>query len=149
VSRTFHGRDVFAPVAARLAAGVPVAEVGSAVPVASLARLPDPVCRVGAGWAEAEVLTSDRYGNLQTVLTADQLASAGFRVGTAVGVRAGDFAAEALYGETFGSAEPGRLVLYEDSAALAALAVNGASAAALLHAAPGTVIRLTAAQGVP
>ena len=146
VSRTFHGRDVFSPVAAHLAAGIPVAEVGPSVPVASLARLPDPVCRVGDGWAEAEVLTVDRYGNLQTVLAADRLAAAGLLAGAEVGVRSGEVTAPSRYGETFGSAEVGRLVLYEDSAGLAALAVNGSSAATLLRANPGTVIRLTAAR---
>src|SRR2546421_1272866 len=65
VSNTFHGRDVFAPVAARLAAGVPLADAGPPLDPATLVRLPEPVVQVGDGYLEAEVLTVDRFGNVQ------------------------------------------------------------------------------------
>src|SRR3954453_12144401 len=65
VSRTFHGRDVFAPAAARIAAGAPLSDAGPSIEPDALVRLPDPVVIVGDGWLEAEVMTIDRFGNVQ------------------------------------------------------------------------------------
>jgi len=77
VSATFHGRDVFAPVAGRLAGGLAAAEVGEEVDPAGLVRLPPPVVSVGAGRLMAEVLGVDRFGNVQLAATADDLQAAG------------------------------------------------------------------------
>jgi S-adenosylmethionine hydrolase len=67
VSATFHGRDVFGPVAGHLARGVSVSEVGPAV--SDPVRLPQPALRaVGPGEWEATVLHVDRFGNLITNL---------------------------------------------------------------------------------
>ncbi|MFD2764640.1 SAM hydrolase/SAM-dependent halogenase family protein [Micromonospora eburnea] len=73
VSRTFHGRDVFAPVAARLALGAPLAEAGPAVEPAALVRLPVPVVRAEPGGFAAEVLTVDHFGNVQLAAPAGLL----------------------------------------------------------------------------
>lgn len=68
VSPTFHGRDVFAPVAARLAAGMPIAEVGPAIADPVLFAVPG--CdAVGKGTWEAPVLHVDHFGNLVTAFT--------------------------------------------------------------------------------
>jgi S-adenosylmethionine hydrolase len=67
VSRTFHGRDVFAPAAAYLAAGVPLERLGPA-------RLRRPGCRLMAGELVGEVLDADRFGNLITSIPAARLA---------------------------------------------------------------------------
>ena len=64
VTRTFHGRDVFAPVAARLASGVPASELGS--PVGSLACLPLAPFSDGETEATGSVAHIDHYGNLVT-----------------------------------------------------------------------------------
>ncbi|HKX03056.1 MAG TPA: SAM-dependent chlorinase/fluorinase [Methylomirabilota bacterium] len=71
VSRTFHGRDVFAPAAAYLAAGVPLERLGPAVtdPV----RRPIPRSRLEDGALVGEVLAVDRFGNLLTSIEAAQL----------------------------------------------------------------------------
>ncbi|MFI7605401.1 S-adenosyl-l-methionine hydroxide adenosyltransferase family protein [Micromonospora sp. NPDC049366] len=74
VSRTFHGRDIFAPVAARLALGAPLVDAGPAVDPAALVRLPEPVVRVDADGFTAEVLTVDHFGNVQLAAAADLLA---------------------------------------------------------------------------
>lgn len=129
VSRTFHGRDVFAPVAARLALGAPPADAGPPVDPATLVRLPEPVLRRDADGFTAEVLTVDHFGNVQLAAGAD-LASAlpeAVRVGGRPAVR----------GRTFGDAATGALVLFADSAGLLAVAVNGGRAADLLGVAPG------------
>jgi S-adenosylmethionine hydrolase len=64
VSQTFHGRDIFAPAAAYLAAGVPLERLGS--PVTDPVRLSLPGCRMDGGWLVGEVLDADRFGNLVT-----------------------------------------------------------------------------------
>lgn len=64
LSSTFHGRDVFAPVAAALANGLPIEAVGP--PAASLVELPwEPAAR-GPGWLRGRLLYCDRFGNLVT-----------------------------------------------------------------------------------
>jgi S-adenosyl-L-methionine hydrolase (adenosine-forming) len=146
-SQTFHGRDVFAPVAARLALGLDPAEVGPPLPVASLVRLPDPVVVVAPGRLTAEILMVDRYGNLQTAARLDQLVAAlGDRAwtidGGALTVEAADHALTARLGTTYGSVRPGDAVVYVDSAGLVAVARNGANAAAALRVGAGDQITI-------
>lgn len=64
VSRTFHGRDVFAPLAAQLATGVAPAAIGTFLPLEQAVRLPDagPVWRPDGALA-VRVLHVDRFGN--------------------------------------------------------------------------------------
>ena len=134
VSRTFHGRDVFAPVAARLANGAPLAGAGPAVPPERLVRLPDPVASAGPGWLEAEVLTVDRFGNVQLAAQATALAGLGAAV-TVGGV-------PAVRGGTFADAPAGGLVVLADSTDRVAVAVNGGRAAVVLGVAPGDLLRI-------
>lgn len=64
VSQTFHGRDIFAPAAAHLAAGVPIAELGP--PISDLVTLPLPRLRITPGMIRGEVLHIDHFGNVVT-----------------------------------------------------------------------------------
>jgi S-adenosyl-L-methionine hydrolase (adenosine-forming) len=134
VSRTFHGRDVFAPVAARLAAGAALHGAGEAIDPASLVRLPDPLVAIGDGYVEAEVLTVDRFGNVQLAAPGSSLASlpADLVVGGIRAVRRG----------TFGDAPPGALVVFVDSADRVAVAINGGRAVVALSVSPGDVLRI-------
>ena len=145
-SHTFHGRDVFAPVAARLALGLDPAEVGPPLPVASLVRLPDPVVVMAPGRLTAEILMVDRYGNLQTAARLDQLATVlGDRASGMEGVvtiAAGDHSLAGRLGTTYGSVPPGDAVVYVDSAGLVAVARNGADAAAVLRVGAGDQITI-------
>ncbi|MFC7545448.1 S-adenosyl-l-methionine hydroxide adenosyltransferase family protein [Plantactinospora sp. GCM10030261] len=137
VSYTFHGRDVFAPAAARLAAGAALAEAGPTVDPTALVRLPEPVVAAGDGWLEAEVLTVDRFGNVQLAAPGPALAGLGrtLRVGGVPAVR----------GDTFAAAPPGGLVAYVDSADRVAIAVNGGRAAVVLTVEPGDMVRVVSA----
>lgn len=63
-SRTFHGRDIFAPAAAHLAAGVPLERFGAAA--GDLFTLPAPTLTVAKGQIEGEVMHIDRFGNIIT-----------------------------------------------------------------------------------
>jgi S-adenosyl-L-methionine hydrolase (adenosine-forming) len=134
VSRTFHGRDVFAPAAARIALGAPLSDAGPAVDPASVVRLPDPVVAVGDGWLEAEVVTVDRFGNVQLAAGGGMLSGLGpeLMVGGMKARRA----------QTFGEAGPGELIVFEDSAGRVALAINGGRAVVILSVRPGDIVRI-------
>ncbi|WP_305782782.1 SAM hydrolase/SAM-dependent halogenase family protein [Symbioplanes lichenis] len=134
VSRTFHGRDIFSPVAARLALGAPLTEAGRAVDPKSVVRLPDPVVAVGDGWVEAEVVTVDRFGNVQLAAGGAMLSGLGPEL-VVGGVKA-------RRGQTFGDVGPGELIVYEDSAGRVAVAVNGGRAVVVLSVTPGDVVRI-------
>jgi len=83
VSTTFHGRDIFAPVAARLAAGVPFDAVGSPTNQVQAFGIPRPQ-RLASGELAGHVIHVDGYGNLLTNLRPDDLPSAPrFTIGTA------------------------------------------------------------------
>jgi S-adenosylmethionine hydrolase len=134
VSRTFHGRDVFAPVAARLAGGAPLRDAGDQVDPASLVRLPEPVVATGDGYLEAEVLTIDRFGNVQLAAPGESLA--GLRENLVVG------GIHAVQRGTFGEAPPGALIVFADSAGRVAVAINGGRAVVALSVSPGDVLRI-------
>lgn len=120
-SATFHGRDVFAPAAARLAAGEPLEALGAAIAADSLVELPEPSVRSRPGVLESDVLRADRFGNLQLAATAHELEGAVTVNGVA-----------AVVGRTFADAPPGGLVVLIDSSGHVAVAANQADARAIL-----------------
>ena len=128
VSASFHGRDVFAPVAAQLAAGVPLAEAGEALDPAQLVALELPRAQRTGDGLVAHVLQADRYGNVVLDVEHAQLAGSGVRLGRAVTVNG----ERALYAMTFADVPAGGLLLYEDGYRTLALAVNRGSALAAL-----------------
>jgi S-adenosylmethionine hydrolase len=139
VSSTFHGRDVFAPAAAHLANGVPVAALGPAIDPATLVRLPRPHTSVRPGELTSEILNADRFGNLQLAADADDLRAFGGKPGDRVSVRHRRAGVDAVLVDTFGDVPPGALLVYVDSAGQVALAVNGGSAAEALGGRVGDV----------
>ena len=140
VSATFHGRDVFAPAAARLAAGMALAEVGAAVDPTLLVRR-DPVGhRLEGALLEATVVAVDRFGNIQLGVVPGDL-DGRFQTGRVAEVATDDDRYHARCAGTFADVEPGELVLYEDSSGLLSLAINRGDAAELTAAVSGS--RLT------
>jgi S-adenosylmethionine hydrolase len=137
VSRTFHGRDIFAPVAAALAAGEPFENLGDPLDVGELRRLTLPRARVRAGALRAHVLRADGFGNLILDASRDELSAAGFPVGATLSVEACEGIHTTRYVSTFAEVAPGELLLYEDALQMAALAVNCGSAAARLGVGTG------------
>jgi S-adenosylmethionine hydrolase len=137
VSRTFHGRDVFAPAAARIALGAELDEAGPAVDADTLVRLPAPVVTVGDGWIEAEVLTVDRFGNVQLAATGGTLQG----LGTDLTVNGN---VSARRGATFADVDKGDLLVYEDSAGQVGIAVNNGRAVVVLSVRPGDLVRVAA-----
>jgi S-adenosylmethionine hydrolase len=136
MSRTFHGRDVFSPAAAHLAQGAAASDAGPAIDPATLVRLPDPVVTVGDGWLEAEVVTVDRFGNVQLAAGGEVLAGLGADLMVNGTVRA-------RRGATFADVGPGELLVFEDSAGRVAIAVNNGRAVVVLSVRPGDLIRVT------
>jgi S-adenosyl-L-methionine hydrolase (adenosine-forming) len=145
VSATFHGRDVFAPVAAHLASGRDVATVGGEIDPTELVRLPPPARTVRSGVAEGEVVTVDRFGNVQLSVTGVDLGQIGARPGGSLAVTLGRRLLTVPYGETFGSVPPGELVAYTDAVGCVAIAVNSGNAAQRLGLPPGARVRVTTA----
>ena len=132
-SHTFHGRDIFAPVAAHLAAGVPTDEVGPRIQAAELVPLafPDPARHEGA--LHTSVLFIDAFGNCRLAGEAPDLVSLRGRLepGDRFRVRVGDAASiEMPWQATFGEVSVGEPLLYDDADyAGLAVGVNQGSAA--------------------
>lgn len=124
VSRTFHGRDIFAPVAAHLATGVDLDSFGTRVDQPVRIPIPRPV-RTDTGWA-AVILMSDSFGNLVTNLTVSELADEPVREVRIAGKKLRKIV------NTFGEGQPGELVaLIDSSGRLSVSLVNGSAAKAL------------------
>jgi S-adenosylmethionine hydrolase len=145
VSRTFHGRDVFSPTAAHLAAGVPLNELGPSVEPASLVRLELPVAQVGQTRIRATALYVDRFGNIQLNLTSKDLERVGIVPGTKVEVEIRFERYFAVAARTFADVRSGDIVLYEDAYRNIALAINSGDAAHMFSARVGQEVLLSPA----
>ena len=142
VSRTFHGRDLFAPAAAHLANGVELGELGPPVAAETLARLDIPQPEIGHGEAQASVLYVDRYGNVQLNLDREHMELVEISPGTRVELDCKGERYYAVAARTFADARPGDILLYEDSYRNIAIAINGGDAAEMLAARAGDRISL-------
>jgi S-adenosyl-L-methionine hydrolase (adenosine-forming) len=145
VSTTFHGRDIFMPVAAHLAAHGDLGSAGTEFDPADLVTLPAPTSRVHDGEAEGEVMSVDRFGNVQLSIPAAQVGRLGIGFGSPLIVRCGRRQLTVPYLETFAAVAPGEIVAFTDSAGLISLAVNAGDAAEQLGLPPGAHVRLSAA----
>jgi S-adenosylmethionine hydrolase len=132
VSATFHGRDVFAPVAAALAAGRELAAVGEPFPAEELRRLALPSAHILDDALAAHVLRCDHFGNVILDASPEQIAEAGIQLGEALSVEVAGRLFAGRYASTFADVAPGELLLYADALQMAALAVNRGSAASHL-----------------
>jgi S-adenosylmethionine hydrolase len=142
VSRTFHGRDLFAPAAAHLAAGVALEELGPPIDPDELVQLDLPQADVGQNRIRVVTVAVDRFGNVALNLRREHLGHAELAPGTRVEVTARGDRFFALFARTFGDAPRGSLILYEDSYGSLALAVSRGSAAELLGVEEGSEIVL-------
>ncbi len=136
---TFAGRDVFAPAAAHLAAGVPIDAFGPDVDPFSLTPSLVPLPRADGDALIAEVLWVDRYGNCQLNVDPDELAPFGDVVGVRVGTEPRRSARRV---GTFAALAPGQVGLIIDSYGLVAVVVDQSSAAEALHLHAGAEVRL-------
>jgi S-adenosyl-L-methionine hydrolase (adenosine-forming) len=142
VSRTFHGRDLFAPAAAHLANGVELAALGPAVDPDELVRLEIPAAEIGNNRIRATALGIDRFGNVALNVRRAELVATDLGAGTRVELTCRGDRFYAVAARTFADAPRGQLILYDDSYGSLALAVANGSAAQLLRAEEGTEILL-------
>jgi S-adenosyl-L-methionine hydrolase (adenosine-forming) len=142
VSRTFHARDVFAPVAAHLARGVQLSEFGPPLDPEHLVRLDLPEPELGSTQIRATVLAVDRFGNVELNLGRAHLESVGIEPGLRIELELGLDRYFALAARTFTDARPGEIVLYEDSYRNVSVAINGGNAAEMFGVKPGQRIRI-------
>ncbi len=136
-ARTFRGRDVFSPVAARLANGLAFDAVGSEIAVDDLERLAVREPMVEADHVHGEVSQVDHFGNLTLNLQAAHLESVGIGLGDDVDLRVGGRSQIVPFLLTYGQVARGRLAVCEDSFRTVTIAVHSGSAAARLRARRG------------
>jgi S-adenosylmethionine hydrolase len=142
VSATFHGRDIFVPVAARLAAGAELADAGDPLEPDALAAVDLPEPRHEDGGILAHALVVDRFGNAGLNVDHDDLAGSGITLGGAVELEVGGERYLATYAQTFADVKPGELLVYEDAYRTLAVAINRGDAAATLALRPDVEVRL-------
>ena len=145
VSSAFHGRDVFSPVAAHLAVGANLDDLGEGVTPASMVFFDFPgFRREPGGGVVAEIINIDRFGNARLSVMQEDL---DLQYGTPLRIGVRDEVIEARYVETFGTAEDGDLVAVPDSHWRLSLAVNRGNAARALQLSVGQEIRLKPSVG--
>jgi S-adenosyl-L-methionine hydrolase (adenosine-forming) len=142
VSATFHGRDIFAPVSARLAVGAELADAGDPLEPSTLATVDMPEPRQEDGTVVAHALVIDRFGNAGLNVDHDGLAGTGLTLGSTIEVETGGERYLAKYAQTFADVTPGELLVYEDAYRTLAVAINRGDAASTLGIRPDAEVRL-------
>jgi S-adenosyl-L-methionine hydrolase (adenosine-forming) len=142
VSTTFHGRDIFAPVAAHLAKGVAFDDLGRQLDPAELVRLELPEPSIGTSSVRARALMIDRFGNVKLNLHRAHLERAGILPGVRVEVELATERYYAVAARTFSDVRPGEIVLYEDAYENVSIAITTGNAAETLTASPGDEVRI-------
>ncbi|MBJ7355114.1 MAG: SAM-dependent chlorinase/fluorinase [Thermoleophilaceae bacterium] len=140
ISDTFHGRDIFSPVAAKLAAGEPIVASGVAIEHDNLVTLDVPKTSMIDGDLTTAVLSIDQYGNARLGATPTDVES--FALGSRVEIDTDVMRRQATYVRTYADAENGDLLLIVDSTDSLSISVSGGDAAQMLRLEPGKVVRI-------
>jgi S-adenosylmethionine hydrolase len=139
ISSTFHGRDVFGPVAALLAAGLPIARTGTGVNAIEQLPFPDP--RISSDCVTSEILAIDRFGNIITSIDESILPRSFYgralRFGFAHGERL------IRHGTFFQSVPEGEPLWYSGSGGFIEIGINGGSAAERFGLGAGDRVEIT------
>lgn len=122
LSNTFHGRDIYGPVAASLAGGAPLSEIGEAA--GDWVRLDLPASAVKDGRAIGTVILIDAYGNCTTNITAAQCAELGLAVGRTLRVTVGAETSDVPFVHAYASVPKGGPLLLLQETGFAELALN-------------------------
>lgn len=141
-SATFHGRDLFAPVAAHLAAGAELADAGDPLEADELERVVLPEPRQEDGALVAHALVIDHFGNVSLNVDHEQLTGSSLTLGGEVELETGGERFLATYARTFVDVGAGELLIYEDAYRTLAVAINRGDAAATLRLSPDSGLRL-------
>jgi S-adenosylmethionine hydrolase len=144
VSATFHGRDIFAPVAAHLACGAKLADAGEPVDPEELVRLELTRPSLGDETVLAHVMYIDRFGNIQLDAVHEDLAGASLRLGRAVEITdAAGRRHPGHFARTFADVGQGELLVYEDGSRRLAVAESQGDAAGRLGLRVGDELRIS------
>ena len=135
ISQTFHGRDIFAPVAAWLSTGIDPCEFGGVIGDYARLHIPRPE-HASASLVRGAVLRVDKFGNLITNFTSEHLS-----VGVSFCLLIGDCRVTRLV-HSYAAGGPGELVAILGSAGLIEIALRQASAAETLGVSPGVEVNL-------
>jgi S-adenosyl-L-methionine hydrolase (adenosine-forming) len=135
VSNTFHGRDIFSPVAAHLAKGVDLGKMGEEAETFTRFQTPAPKV-VDPGSVVGEVVAIDRFGNLITNITKDRLP------GGSVQIEVGGAVVREI-SKTYGARKTRELLAYLGSSGALEIAINKGNAAKKLGVRVGDAVRVT------
>ncbi len=140
---TFHGRDVFAPAAALLAAGdVALGDLGPPVADEELTPLLLPLAEVEGSTVTGEAWWIDGFGNVETNISPDDASLAGLSSGDVVNVKVGSTLHVVRWVTSYSDVEDGDPLIHVDSAGLLALAVRGGRADETLGVGEGVAVTL-------
>ena len=142
ISRTFHGRDLFAPAAAHLALGVALDELGPPLDPDALVRLDLPQPELGADADRRDRALRRRFGNIALNLTREHVERGRASCRARVELELGGERYYAVAARTFADARAGDIMLYEDSYRNMSVAISGGNAAEMLHVRVGQSIRI-------
>lgn len=141
VSRTFHGRDIFAPVAAYLSKGVAIERLGPMLGTDKIMRLAIPKAFVDeAGAIVGNIVSTDHFGNLITNIDLKLLDRYGIRPKNAV-IALGDVKLEGIHNH-YSSVSPGIALAVIGSRGVIEIAVNQGNARTTLRAVVGELVRV-------
>jgi S-adenosyl-L-methionine hydrolase (adenosine-forming) len=146
---TFAGRDVFAPAAGYLAAGVELTDLGQLVDPFSLLPGVVPLSREEDGTLVGEVLWVDRFGNVQLNIDPSELTARGVQPGSTLEIVHGRERRTGRWVNTYAEAAPLELAVVVDSYGLVSLAYDRRPAAEELDLRPGSAVSLAIAGPVP
>lgn len=125
ISSTFHGRDIFSPVGARLARGEDWTEVGAEMPVSALVRLTLTEPGIINGVLRAQVIATDGpFGNLITNVSRDEFAKLGYAYGDLLHLALGTREFDMPFVKTFGDVAIGRPLAFIDSRGRLSFSLN-------------------------
>ncbi|ACM24102.1 MULTISPECIES: SAM hydrolase/SAM-dependent halogenase family protein [Thermotoga] len=139
-SFTFHGRDIFAPVAAHLDMGLPMEKVGERLLSYEALKMRKPTlkedCVIG------EIAVVDTFGNVSTNIPFEMFMSLGVDFDDVVRVKVGKKEYRATVTRAFGDVERGELLVHPDSAGFLEVAVNMGDAREVLSVKEGDEIEI-------
>ena len=140
LSRTFHGRDIFAPVAAYLAAGEDTEEVGPKIDDYTWLQLPESTVKDGV--IKGQIIHRDGFGNLITNILGETLQEINVKESVLVKIR--DRKMSIKLRPSYGFGEPGELLATVGGTGLLEISVNQGDASRYTGASKGTKIRISA-----
>jgi S-adenosylmethionine hydrolase len=142
MAETFHGRDLYSPVAAQLAAGADLAEAGQPLDPAILVSIDLPRPTIGDGELSAEVLDVDVFSNVRLAAARADLEELGVADGARVEIETAGLRTPARFVKTFADVEPHEALVFEDANGSLSIAINQGHAAAELGIKLAGVVRI-------